>query len=151
MAKVTKRNIKQELSELSLKGSLKRVPKGLVVQRQHTKLNATNVVGRAKTALFDYGASSPISSMVKNKGLVTEAYEWDEEDVSSDDNKMTKVKVLMALADDENVIVGKQSAKNREWVKITMKRVHTLLDMEDNDERKSFLDYLCIDLNYVEE
>ncbi|GJX08812.1 hypothetical protein Tco_0196744 [Tanacetum coccineum] len=75
----------------------------------------------------------------------SEAYEWDEEDVSSDDNKMTEVKVLMALADDENVIVGKQSAKNREWVKITMKRVHTLLDMEDNDERKYFLDYLFDD------
>ncbi|GJU43119.1 retrovirus-related pol polyprotein from transposon TNT 1-94, partial [Tanacetum coccineum] len=29
--------------------------------------------------------------------------------------------------------------------------VHTLLEMEDNDDRKSFLDYLCIDLNYVEE
>ncbi|GKC77490.1 hypothetical protein Tco_1128264, partial [Tanacetum coccineum] len=54
------------------------------------------------------------SSMVKNKGLVAEAYEWDEEDVSSDDNEMVKVKVLMALADDENVVIGKESAKNGE-------------------------------------
>ncbi|GJT79795.1 hypothetical protein Tco_1054137 [Tanacetum coccineum] len=76
---------------------------------------------------------------------------WDEEDVSSDDNEMTEVKVLMALVDYESIVVGKESARNREWVKITMKNVHTLLDMEDNDERKSFLDYLCIDLNYVEE
>ncbi|GJY42579.1 retrovirus-related pol polyprotein from transposon TNT 1-94 [Tanacetum coccineum] len=89
--------------------------------------------------------------MVKNKGLVAKAYEWDKEDVSSDENDMTEVKVLMALADDENVVVGKESAINGEWVKISMKKVHTLLDMEDNDERKSFLDYLCIDLNYVEE
>ncbi|GKC42877.1 hypothetical protein Tco_1060599, partial [Tanacetum coccineum] len=59
----------------------------------------------------------------------------DEEDVSSDDNDMTDVKVLMALVDDENVVVGKNS----------------FLDMEDNDERNSFLDYLCIGLNYVEE
>ncbi|GJW78708.1 hypothetical protein Tco_0140390 [Tanacetum coccineum] len=64
---------------------------------------------------------------------------------------MNEVKVLMALADDENVTVGKESARNEEWVKISMRKVHTLLDMEDNDERKSFLDYLCIDLNYVEE
>ncbi|GJR68893.1 retrovirus-related pol polyprotein from transposon TNT 1-94 [Tanacetum coccineum] len=87
----------------------------------------------------------------KTSGLVFEAYEWNEEDVSSNDNEMTRVKVLMGLADDENVVVGKESAKNREWVKITMKKVHTLLDMEDNDEIKSFLDYLCIDLNYVKE
>nr|GEV85502.1 hypothetical protein [Tanacetum cinerariifolium] len=47
-------------------------------------------------------STSSKSSMVKNKGLVTEAYEWDEEDVSSDDNKMTEEKVLMALADEES-------------------------------------------------
>ncbi|GKC15479.1 hypothetical protein Tco_1012261, partial [Tanacetum coccineum] len=91
------------------------------------------------------------SSMVKNKCLVAEAYEWDEEDVSSDDNEMVKVKVLMALANDENVVVGKESARNGEWVKISMRKVHTLFEMEDNDERNFFIDYLCIDLNYVEE
>ncbi|GKD42149.1 retrovirus-related pol polyprotein from transposon TNT 1-94, partial [Tanacetum coccineum] len=31
------------------------------------------------------------------------------------------------------------------------KKQSTLLEMEDNDDRKSFLDYQCIDLNYVEE
>nr|GEU99875.1 hypothetical protein [Tanacetum cinerariifolium] len=46
-----------------------------------------------------------------NKGLVAKAYEWDEEDVSSDDNDMTEIKALMALADDENVVIGKKSAK----------------------------------------
>nr|GFA90133.1 retrovirus-related Pol polyprotein from transposon TNT 1-94 [Tanacetum cinerariifolium] len=89
--------------------------------------------------------------MVKNKGLVAEAYEWDEEDVPLDDNDITKVKVLMALADDENVVVGKKSARNGEWVKISMRKVYTLLDVKDDDERKYFFDLLCIDLNYVEE
>ncbi|GJZ91083.1 retrovirus-related pol polyprotein from transposon TNT 1-94 [Tanacetum coccineum] len=69
-------------------------------------------------------------------------------EVSSDDNEVTKVKALMALADEERVSVCKESAKNGEWIKISMKKVHTLLEMEDNDDRKSFLDYLCIDLNY---
>ncbi|GJY30269.1 hypothetical protein Tco_0413764 [Tanacetum coccineum] len=63
------------------------------------------------------------------KGLVAEAYEWDEEDVSSDDNDMTEVKVLMAPTDDENVTADKESARNGEWVKISMRKVHTLLDI----------------------
>ncbi|GJX07314.1 hypothetical protein Tco_0195246 [Tanacetum coccineum] len=57
----------------------------------------------------------------------------------------------MELTDEERNCVGKESARNGEWTKITIKNVHTLLEMEDNDDRKSFLDYLCIDLNYVEE
>ncbi|GJV41702.1 hypothetical protein Tco_1420142 [Tanacetum coccineum] len=40
---------------------------------------------------------------------------------------------------------------NGKWVKISMRKVHTLLEIEDNDDRKTYLDYLCIDLNYVEE
>nr|GEX54763.1 hypothetical protein [Tanacetum cinerariifolium] len=64
---------------------------------------------------------------------------------------MTKGNVLMALVDDENVVVSKEITRNGKWVKISMRKVHTLLDMKDNDERKSFLDYLCIDLNYLEE
>ncbi|GJX28267.1 hypothetical protein Tco_0236346 [Tanacetum coccineum] len=75
----------------------------------------------------------------------------DEEEVLFDDNEVTEVKALMALADEERVSIGKESARNGEWIKISMKKVHTLLEMEDNDERKSFPDYLCIDLNYVEE
>ncbi|GJT10284.1 retrovirus-related pol polyprotein from transposon TNT 1-94 [Tanacetum coccineum] len=71
-------------------------------------------------------------------------------EVSSDDEE-TKVKALMVLTDEERISVGKESSRNGEWTKITINKVHTLLEMEDNDDRKSFLDYLCIDLNYVEE
>ncbi|GJW18044.1 hypothetical protein Tco_0025480 [Tanacetum coccineum] len=46
--------------------------------------------------------------MVKNKSLVSKAYEWDEEDVLPNDNEIVEVKVLMALANDENVVVGKK-------------------------------------------
>ncbi|GJY63242.1 retrovirus-related pol polyprotein from transposon TNT 1-94 [Tanacetum coccineum] len=106
---------------------------------------------KAKLALLSSSASAPSSSSGKNKGLIAESYDWDEEEVSSDDNDVTEVKALMALADEERVSVGKESARNGEWIKISMKKVHTLLEMEDNDDRKSFLDYLCIDLNYVEE
>nr|GEW93306.1 putative ribonuclease H-like domain-containing protein [Tanacetum cinerariifolium] len=101
---------------------------------------------KAKLALL---SSSSSASMLKNKGLITKAYEWDEE-MSSDDNEMVEVKVLMALAE-ENDAVNKEGAKNGEWVKISMRKVHTLLEMEVNDDRKVCLDYLCIDLNYVKE
>ncbi|GJR97972.1 hypothetical protein Tco_0270146 [Tanacetum coccineum] len=49
---------------------------------------------KAKLALLSFSASASKSSMVKNKGLVVESYEWDEEDVSSDYNEMVKT-ILM--------------------------------------------------------
>nr|GFD33102.1 hypothetical protein [Tanacetum cinerariifolium] len=67
---------------------------------------------KAKLALLSSSASASKASMVKKKGLIVEAYEWDEE-VSSDDNEMVKVKVLMALAED-NDAVSKEGARNGE-------------------------------------
>nr|GEY09327.1 retrovirus-related Pol polyprotein from transposon TNT 1-94 [Tanacetum cinerariifolium] len=61
------------------------------------------------------------ASVVKNKGFITEAYEWDEDEVSSDDNEMVEVKVIMALAE-ENDDVSKKGAKNSEWVKISIRK-----------------------------
>ncbi|GJZ27358.1 retrovirus-related pol polyprotein from transposon TNT 1-94 [Tanacetum coccineum] len=55
------------------------------VQKQLTKLNATNM---ARRVILSYA----------------KAYEWDEEEVALDDNEMIKVKVLMAFADDENLV-----------------------------------------------
>ncbi|GJS51040.1 hypothetical protein Tco_0624402 [Tanacetum coccineum] len=53
----------------------------------------------------------------------------DEEDiiskeVSSDDNEIVEVKVLMTLVDD-NVAVSKEGARNGEWVKISMRKGRT--------------------------
>ncbi|GJZ70736.1 retrovirus-related pol polyprotein from transposon TNT 1-94 [Tanacetum coccineum] len=78
-------------------------------------------------------------------------YNKDEEKVSSDDDEVTEVKALMALTDEERVSVRKESANNGEWVKISIQKVHTFLEIDDNNDRKSFLDYFCIDLNYVKE
>nr|GEW37823.1 retrovirus-related Pol polyprotein from transposon TNT 1-94 [Tanacetum cinerariifolium] len=46
---------------------------------------------------------------------------------------------------------SKEGAKNGEEVKISMIEVQTLLEIEDNDDRKVYLDYLCTALNYVKE
>ncbi|GKC38371.1 hypothetical protein Tco_1050755 [Tanacetum coccineum] len=43
---------------------------------------------------------------------------WDEEEVSSDANEMVKVKVPVALVNDENGVVGKGSARNGECEQI---------------------------------
>ncbi|GJW28003.1 hypothetical protein Tco_0044878 [Tanacetum coccineum] len=72
------------------------------------------------------------------------------EEVSSDENEMVEVKVLMALTEDNDAI-SKEGARNGKWMKISIRKVHTLLEIEDNDDRKTYLDYLCIDLNYIEE
>ncbi|GJS25622.1 hypothetical protein Tco_0454254 [Tanacetum coccineum] len=67
--------------------------------------NLKNIFGFSSSAL----ASKAVT--VKNKGLIAEAYEWDEEEVSLDDNEMVEVKVLMALAE-ENDAISKEGAKN---------------------------------------
>ncbi|GJZ62299.1 hypothetical protein Tco_0618436 [Tanacetum coccineum] len=106
---------------------------------------------KAKLALLSSSTSGRGPSSGKNKGLIAKSYDWDEEEVSSNENEVSEVKALMALTDEERIYVGKESARNGEWTKISMKKVHTHLEIEDNDDRKSFLDYMCIDLNYVEE
>nr|GEZ05460.1 hypothetical protein [Tanacetum cinerariifolium] len=90
---------------------------------------------KAQLALLSSSASASKAATIKNKGLIAKAYEWDEEEVTSDDNEMVEVKVLMALAED-NDATSKEGARNGKWVKISMRKVHTLLEMKDNDDRK---------------
>ncbi|GKE44433.1 hypothetical protein Tco_1471717 [Tanacetum coccineum] len=68
----------------------------------------------------------------------------DEEEVS-DDDKETRVQVLMALADGE-LSVGKNRACNGEWIDITMKKVNILLSMDEDSDWQSYLKYIHIDL-----
>ncbi|GJS05532.1 hypothetical protein Tco_0322040 [Tanacetum coccineum] len=106
---------------------------------RHTKnFEAKYKKVKAKLALLSSSTSAPNSSLGKNKGLISKMYEWDEEEVSSDDNEMIEVKALMALADEERVFVGKESAKNGEWVKISMKKKKILgIDQPTKDTSSS--------------
>nr|GEY64894.1 hypothetical protein [Tanacetum cinerariifolium] len=74
---------------------------------------------KAKLTLLSSSASASKALMVKNKGLIVEAYECDEEKVSSDDNEMVKVKVLMALAKD-NDSVSKEGARYANDTKVSI-------------------------------
>ncbi|GKA38166.1 hypothetical protein Tco_0730717 [Tanacetum coccineum] len=107
---------------------------------------------KAKLSLLEASPSSPQnpkSFQPKNKGLVTEVFEWDEEEVS-DDEEVTHVKVPMALADDE-LTVGKSHARNGEWVNITIRKVNTLLSIDEDANWQNYLKYINIDLKFVEE
>ncbi|GJW62646.1 hypothetical protein Tco_0111981 [Tanacetum coccineum] len=107
---------------------------------------------KAKLALLEASPSSshnPKTFQPKNKGLVAETFDWDEEEVF-DDEKVTQVKVPMALADDE-LTVGKSHARNDEWVDITIRKVNTLLSMDEDVDWQNYLKYINIDLKFVEE
>nr|GEY36718.1 retrovirus-related Pol polyprotein from transposon TNT 1-94 [Tanacetum cinerariifolium] len=103
---------------------------------------------KAKIALHEANPSSsqnPKTFQPKNKGLVAETFDWDEEEVS-DDEDVTQIKVLTALANDE-LTVGKNHARNGEWIDITMKKVNILLSMDEDADWKNYLKYINIDLN----
>ncbi|GJV80229.1 hypothetical protein Tco_1516099 [Tanacetum coccineum] len=71
--------------------------------------------------LYHKGPSEVKESSVVDLKLCYNTFKFkeDEKEVSSDDNKMVEVKVLMTLAE-ENDAISKEGAKNGEWVKISM-------------------------------
>ncbi|GKC84366.1 hypothetical protein Tco_1140083, partial [Tanacetum coccineum] len=131
-------DLEEEYQEKALLDKYKRFFKKELMPTKDFEAKYNKV--KAKLALLSSSASASKASMVKNKGLIIEAYEWDEE-VSSDDNEMIEAKVLIALAED-NDAVNKEGARNGEWVKISMRKVHTLREIEDNNDRKNYLEYL---------
>nr|GEU63922.1 retrovirus-related Pol polyprotein from transposon TNT 1-94 [Tanacetum cinerariifolium] len=74
---------------------------------------------KAKLALLSSSASASKDISVKNKGLIAEAYEWDKEEMPSDDNEMVEVKVLMALAE-ENDAISIEGAINADDTKVSI-------------------------------
>ncbi|GJQ95519.1 hypothetical protein Tco_0006658 [Tanacetum coccineum] len=68
--------------------------------------------------------------------------EANEKEVSVDE-EVTQVKVLMALADDK-LSVGKNHARNGEWIDITMRKVNILLSMDEDAIGKITLSTLTL-------
>nr|GEV56962.1 retrovirus-related Pol polyprotein from transposon TNT 1-94 [Tanacetum cinerariifolium] len=104
----------------------------LDVEYQERALLAEYKKMKAKLALLKESPSSPHNPKTlqpKNKGLVAKIFDWDKEEVSNNE-EVSQVKVLMALADDE-LTVGKSHARNGEWVDITIRKINTLLSMDE--------------------
>ncbi|GKA99671.1 hypothetical protein Tco_0827665 [Tanacetum coccineum] len=88
--------------------------------------------------------SKKLTTTLYNKVLVVKTFDWDEEEVF-DDEEMTQVKVLMALVDDE-LSMGKNHARNGEWIDITMKKINIFLSMDEDFDWQTYLKYINIDL-----
>nr|GEY13737.1 retrovirus-related Pol polyprotein from transposon TNT 1-94 [Tanacetum cinerariifolium] len=89
-----------------------------------------------KMALLSSSALASKAVTVKNKCLIAEAYELDEEKVSSDDNEMVEVKVLIDLAVEKDAI-SKEGARNSEWVKISIRKRILRVDQLTKDPSSS--------------
>ncbi|GJX53765.1 hypothetical protein Tco_0282134 [Tanacetum coccineum] len=70
------------------------------------------LIQSSQNSISQANLKTPNTFQPKNKGLVAETFDWDEEEVA-DDEEVTRVKVLIALADDE-ITVGKNHASNGE-------------------------------------
>ncbi|GJV11793.1 retrovirus-related pol polyprotein from transposon TNT 1-94 [Tanacetum coccineum] len=104
---------------------------------------------KAKLALLEASSSTsqnPKTCQSKNKGLIAESFDWDEEEFS-DNEELTQVKVLMALADDE-LTVGKKHTRNGEWIDISIRKVNILLSMDEDADWQNYLKYINVDLKY---
>ncbi|GJR60354.1 hypothetical protein Tco_1502516 [Tanacetum coccineum] len=109
--------------------------RALLANLKHYKAEYKKI--KAKLALFEASPSSSQNTKTfqpKNKGLVVETFDWDEEEVS-DEEEVTQVKVLMALADDE-LTFRKSHARNDEWVDITIRKLNHALQEQLIEEKK---------------
>nr|GFA54295.1 retrovirus-related Pol polyprotein from transposon TNT 1-94 [Tanacetum cinerariifolium] len=97
-------------------------------QAEHPKGNSLSDCSLSDLEML----KTPKTFQLKNKGLVAETFDWDEEEVL-DDEEVTQVKVLIALADDE-LTVGMNHARNDEWIDITMRKVNILLSMDEDTD-----------------
>ncbi|MGM2984712.1 hypothetical protein, partial [Bacillus cereus group sp. BC60] len=84
----------------------------------------------------------------KSKSLVAESCEWDEEAITSEDEMEVEVSALMAISEVNKLVVGKNHARNGEWVNITMGKVHIVLSMDDDSDWQNYLNYINVDLKF---
>ncbi|GKA86070.1 hypothetical protein Tco_0807781 [Tanacetum coccineum] len=109
--------------------------KGSTVKKQLTKLNAINVARKHKPKLRPTKDFEAKYNKVKAKLVLLS---------SSASTKVRNVKNKGLIAEAYTGLRRSNPSDDNDMVR-------TLLEMKDNDDRKTYLDYLYIDLNYVEE
>ncbi|GJR11452.1 hypothetical protein Tco_0794104 [Tanacetum coccineum] len=96
----------------------------LAVQKKLTKLNAINVARKHKPELRPTKDFEAKYNKVKAKMALLSL------------SALASKAITVKNKAEENDAVSKEGARNGEWVKISVRKVHTLLEMEDNDDRK---------------
>nr|GEX56298.1 retrovirus-related Pol polyprotein from transposon TNT 1-94 [Tanacetum cinerariifolium] len=82
-----------------------------------------------------------------NDGVNLSKHEINDKKEVSNDEEITQVKVLMALADEE-LTVRKNHARSGEWIDITMRKLDIILSMDEDANWKNYLKYINIDLKH---
>ncbi|GJS45128.1 retrovirus-related pol polyprotein from transposon TNT 1-94 [Tanacetum coccineum] len=100
-------------------------------EKRHWRTNLKNQgfgLGKSEKGKNEKGKSE------KGEGLIAllSQIDWDEESVSSEDEKTTRIKAFMAIVEDEPS-VEKANARYGQWVDITLKKVHRLLIGTSNE------------------
>ncbi|GJU38125.1 retrovirus-related pol polyprotein from transposon TNT 1-94 [Tanacetum coccineum] len=111
----TKEGLWKEL-QFSLK--VYKAGKGLL----YVKRNKAISLGKGASKVGIEVQQLSIKECTWEKGANPSGFVTDEDEVSSDDNEMVEVKVLLALAE-ENDALSKEGARNGEWVKISMRKL----------------------------
>ncbi|GJZ58028.1 retrovirus-related pol polyprotein from transposon TNT 1-94 [Tanacetum coccineum] len=75
----------------------------------------------SKTSVPSYKASG-LNYSSGQTSFNQNQFSQDEEEVTSNDEEIVKVRVLLALSNEEKLIVGKNNVRNDEWVNITMRK-----------------------------
>nr|GEY27861.1 hypothetical protein [Tanacetum cinerariifolium] len=155
------RDLEIEYHERSLLANLKRFQPKFTPKLIQTPSNSSSHIDsklqkdykteykkmKAKLSLFDASSSGPQNPKTfqpKNKCLVAKIFDWDKDEVFGDE-EVTHVKVLMALVDDE-LTIGNSHARNGEWVDITIRKVNTLLSMDQDVDWQNYLKYELLSL-----
>nr|GEW45734.1 retrovirus-related Pol polyprotein from transposon TNT 1-94 [Tanacetum cinerariifolium] len=104
---------------------------------------------KAKLALLSSSALASKAATVKNKGLIAKAYEYDEEEVSSDDNEMVEVKVLMALAEENDAISKEDSRMSYLCKYVEQPRPNVMFGEDSTCTTKSYGSIKCNGIVFI--
>nr|GEU64431.1 hypothetical protein [Tanacetum cinerariifolium] len=109
------------------------------------KHEGTSLQRRQRQRSQELNDKSNLNELTKECHNELTSGDIDDEEVSSNKNEVTKVKALMALTNEERVSVGRESAKNGDWTKISMKK-NLVQELNKGKEQLLVLNQAKLDL-----